>query len=250
MDGLFDLSGKKALVIGAGGIGGAIARGIAGAGADLVMADISPENLAAAEREIPGSRGVTVDINRRENIRELFQTVLEISGTLDILVNAAGIGRMAPAIDITEEDWNAVVNHFLSGVFWSSQEAARIMLPQKKGKILNIASMSGVVVTGGSGSAYAAAKAGLIQLTKALATEWIGDGVYVNALSPGMVRTALTAGMFDNNEEAVRKTSANIPLGRIARPEDMIGPALFLLSKASDYVVGQNLLVDGGYTAW
>jgi NAD(P)-dependent dehydrogenase (short-subunit alcohol dehydrogenase family) len=154
---------------------------------------------------------------------------------------------MAPAIETTEEQWRAVLSGFLDNVFWSNQQAAKIMLPRRRGKIVNLASMSGVIVTGNRGASYAAAKAGVIQLSRALAMEWIAEGVYVNSISPGTVETALTAN-FLGIPELKREIEGAIPLGRVAQPEDIAGPALFLLSKASDYVVGQNLVVDGGYT--
>ncbi len=249
---MFDLSGKRALVIGAGGIGGAIAKGLADKGARVIVADISEENAkAAAEAVAAGDRKpecFVVDIDKREAIADLFSKVMQTFETLDILVNSAGIGAFSPALDMTEEIWNDVINHFLTSVFWCCQEAGKRMKEQKYGKIVNISSMSGIVVTGDAGSSYAAAKAGLIHLTKALATEWVKYGIFVNSISPGMVRTNLTAGMFDDNPEAVEAMNQLIPLGRIAQPVDMVGPALFLASPASDYVIGQNLVVDGGYS--
>ncbi|MEG1525097.1 MAG: SDR family oxidoreductase [Clostridia bacterium] len=250
---MFDLTGKNAFVIGAGGIGSAIAKGLAEQGARVLVSDVSEKNAKAvveAIKVIGGTASYLVaDINSKAAVETLFAKVKTEFDTLDILVNSAGIGAFSSAVDMTEEIWNSVINHFLSSVFWCCREAGKIMIPQRHGKIVNLCSMSGVVVTGDSGSSYAAAKAGLIQLTKALATEWIPYGVYVNGISPGMVRTALTAGMFDNNPQAVTEMNALIPLGRIAQPIDMVGPAIFLASAASDYVIGQNLLVDGGYTA-
>ena len=189
------------------------------------------------------------DINTKAAVEQLFADVMKHTDRMDILINAAGIGAFSSAIDMTEEIWDSVINHFLNSVFWCCREAGKIMIPQGGGKIVNLCSMSGVVVTGDAGSSYAAAKAGLIQLTKSLSTEWIGHGIYVNGISPGMVRTALTAPMFDDNPQAVADMNAQIPLGRIAQPIDMVGPAIFFASSASDYVIGQNLLVDGGYTA-
>jgi len=248
---LFRLDGERALVLGTGGIGGAIAKGIAQAGAEVVIADVSEENLTRAQRAIESAGGtvhrIRVNIRGKADVEALYQKVNELLPNITLSVNAIGLNRMAHAVDTTEEDWRAVLDGFLSNLFWSNQQAAKIMLPQKRGKIVNLASMSGVIVTGDMGASYAAAKAGVIQLTKALAAEWIAGGVYVNAISPGNVETALTAA-FLSDEAARRSVSQSIPLGRVAQPEDIVGPALFLLSKASDYVVGQNLLVDGGYT--
>ncbi len=248
---LFRLNGERAVVVGAGGIGGAIAKGIAESGAEVVIADVSSENLARAESAIRAIGGtvysIQAEIRNKVDVVSLYERVNGLLPNITLAVNAIGLNLMAHAVDITEEDWHTVLDGFLSNVFWSNQQAAKIMLPQKKGKIVNLASMSGIIVTGDRGSSYAAAKAGVIHLTKALAAEWIADGVYVNAISPGTVDTALTAG-FLSNAEARKSISQSIPLGRVAQPEDIVGPALFLLSRASDYVVGQNLLVDGGYT--
>lgn len=252
-DKLFDLAGRTALVIGTGGIGSAIAKGLAEYGASVIISDVNEANLNKTAQEITqlgnSPRCFPINVDARDEIKKLFAFVREEAGKLDILVNSAGIGRMAHALDITQEDWDAVVNHFLSSVFWCCQEAARLMVEHKGGKILNICSMSGIVVTGDMGSSYAAAKAGLIQLTKALGTEWAKYKINVNAISPGFVRTALTEGMF-KDPQVYQDTVNKIPLGRVAEPSDMVGTALFLCSSASDYLVGQNIVVDGGYTCW
>lgn len=248
---LFRLDGERALILGVGGIGGAIARGIAESGAQVVIADVSKNNLDRVQAEIEGVGGIVhaveTDIRGREDVVELYKKVNVILPNITLSVNSIGLNSMNHAVDITEEQWKTVLDGFLNNLFWSNQQAAKIMLPQKKGKIVNLASMSGVIVTGSQGSSYAAAKAGVIHLTKALAAEWIADGVYVNSISPGTVDTPLTQG-FLKSPEIRREIETSIPIGRVAQPADIVGPALFLLSKASDYVVGQNLLVDGGYT--
>lgn len=249
---LFDLSHKNALVIGSGGIGGAIAKGLAGQGASVLIADIRQENLDGTLEEMKRdgltARTALADIDKKGEIPALFETVAREFETLDILVNSAGIGAFSSALDMTGDVWYRVLDHFLSNVFWCCQAGGRIMIPQKSGKIINVCSMSGMVVTGDLGSSYGAAKAGLIQLTRALASEWVRHGVHVNAISPGMVRTDLTAPMFEDNPQAVEEMNALIPMGRMAQPIDMVGPALFLASAASDYVIGQNIVADGGYT--
>ena len=251
MSKLFDFEGERGLILGAGGIGGSIAVELAERGADLVIADISQENLDKVQAKIEAAGGhvqaIQTNITNRDDVVKLYEKVQEILPNITLSVNSIGLNVQAPAVDTTEEQWNTVINGFLNNLFWSNQQAARIMIPQKKGKILNLASMSGVVVTGDEGSSYAAVKAAVIHLTKALATEWIKDGVYVNALSPATVNTPLTQGFLQipGVEESIRK---DVPLGRLAEPADMVGPAIFLLSKASDYVVGHNLIVDGGYT--
>lgn len=251
MSDLFDFTGERALILGAGGIGGAIAKEAARRGAKVVLADISEKNLEKVSAAIKEEGGIVytiqTNISGRDDVVRLYEKVQEILPDITISVNSIGLNEQAPAVETTEEQWNTVINGFLNNLFWSNQQAAKIMIPNGKGKILNLASMSGVVVTGDQGSSYAAVKAAVIHLTKALATEWIGKGIYVNALSPATVDTPLTAGFLHapGVEEEIAK---DVPLGRVAKPEDMVGPAIFLLSKASDYVVGHNLIVDGGYT--
>ncbi len=247
----FRLDGERALILGVGGIGGAIAKAVAESGAEVVIADVSRQNLERVEREIHTIGGkvhsIETQINNRDDVVALYQKVQQVLPNITLSVNSIGLNAMNPAVEIQEEDWSRVIDGFLSNLFWSNQQAAKIMLPQKRGKIVNLASMSGVVVTGNRGSSYAAAKAGVIHLTRALASEWIGEGVYVNAISPGTVDTPLTAGFLQN--PAIRQEiSAQVPLGRVAVPGDIVGPALFLLSQESNYVVGHNLIVDGGYT--
>ncbi len=249
---LFDITGKNAFVIGAGGIGSSIARGLAWEGARVVIADISKENVEKTASAIRADGGVcdviVTDITKKSDVESMFLALDRIYDKLDILINAAGIGAYSSAFDMTEEIWNAIMGHFLDSVFWCCREGGLRMKKTGGGKIVNICSMSGEVVVGNTASAYGAAKAGLIHLTRSLAAEWIPERIFVNAISPGMVRTPLTAGMFDDNPDAVAEMNALIPLGRIAQPIDITGPALFLSSPASDYVVGQNLTVDGGYT--
>lgn len=252
---LFDLTGKNAFVIGAGGIGSAIAKGLAWQGARVVIADIDQKNAAKVTEEIRKEGGtcdyIVSDITEKSAIEKMFMQVDSYYKKLDILINAAGIGTYSSAFNMTEEIWHKVLGHFLDSVFWCCREGGLRMAKTGGGKIVNVCSMSGVAVVevnGDTGCAYATAKAGLIHLTKALSVEWIDKGIYVNGISPGMVRTALTSGMFDNKPDAVAAMDALIPLGRIAQPIDMVGPAIFLTSAASDYVIGQNLLVDGGYT--
>lgn len=253
---LFDLKGKNAFVIGAGGIGTAIAQGLSWQGANVVVADVSEKNAKNAVAKIAADGGkadyIVADITTKSDIEAMFAEMDKKIDRLDILVNSAGIGAFSSALDMTEEIWNTVINHFLNSVFWCCQQGGRRMVKNGYGKIINLASMSGMIATGDAGSVYAAAKAGVIQLTKNLGCEWIPSGVNVNAISPGMVRTALTDPMFDpamgGDPAMVEVFDAQIPLGRMAQPIDMVGPALFLASSASDYLVGQNIVADGGQT--
>lgn len=253
LESLFSLKGRIALVAGAGGLGRGMAEGLAQAGATVIVADLNPANAlkGASAVSAHGSESLALnfDITKRDTIEKLIDDTLAHFGRLDIMINSVGISRMGHAVDLTVDDWQAVIDAFLSGVFWSCQIVARkAMIPQKYGKIINVASMSGMVVTGDMGSSYATAKAGLIQLTRALATEWVKYGINVNCISPGYMYTALTEGFL--SDPAVLESILNaIPKRRIGRPEDMAGAAVFLASEASDYIVGHNLVIDGGYTA-
>lgn len=250
---LFSLEGRVALVAGVGGLGKAMAVGLAQAGADVAMADIEPAHLEAAVREVSGSGrrwlSIPTDINDRDQAREMVARVVREWGRLDVLVNSAGISVMAPALEMTAEQWQTVVHHFLTAVFWCCQAAGEVMVRQRWGSIVNVASMSGLVVTGDRGSSYAAAKAGVIHLTRALAAEWARYGVRVNAISPGVMRTRLTE-PFLSDPAGLRDTLAKTPLGRVGEPEDLRGAVVFLASDASSFITGHNLVVDGGYTLW
>lgn len=253
LESLFGLQGRVALVAGAGGLGTGMAEGLAEAGASVVTADVSLDNAeeAAAQVRKAGGKALALgfDIRDRASIEKVVDNTLANMGRLDILVNSVGISRMGHAVDITTDDWHCVIDTFLSGLFWCCQAAARkAMIPQKGGRIINLASMSGMVVTGDQGSSYAAAKAGVIQLSRALAVEWAPHNINVNAVSPGSMRTALTEA-FLCDPDIYQSTLNSIPLRRVGVPRDMAGVAVFLASTASEYITGENLVVDGGYTA-
>ena len=252
LESLFGLKGRVALIAGAGGLGTGMAEGLAEAGADIVAADLSLEHAenAAKKARALGSKAaaLTFDIWDRASIEKTVDDTLAKMGRLDILVNSVGINRMGHAVDITPEDWHAVIDGFLSGVFYFCQFAARkAMIPQKYGKIINVASQSGMVVTGNQGSSYGVAKAGVIHLSRALGTEWAQEGINVNSISPGYMLTPLTEGFFKDPEH-YNKVASGVPKGRIGVPRDLAGAAVFLASSASDYMVGHNLVIDGGYT--
>jgi len=250
---LFDLTGRVALVVGTGGLGRAMALALAGAGADIAAVDGEPGRSEQVAEEVRG-RGrravaMCLDINDRQNVYSLVRETVSTFGKIDVLLNSAGINVMAPALEATPEQWHQVIDHFLTSVFWCCQAAGKEMVRARKGSIINVASMSGLVVTGNQGSSYCAAKAGVIQLSRALATEWAPYGVRVNSISPGVMRTRLTE-HFLSDPAGLKDTLARIPLGRVGEPEDLMGTAVFLASDASSYITGHNLVVDGGYTAW
>jgi len=252
MASIFNLRGKTALIAGSGGLGRGAAVGLASVGADVVFADIDPTHCAMGTAAVKDfdvkTKELTFDIFDHAQTDKMIDDAIAFNGHLDILVNGVGISKMGHAEEISLEDWMAVQNAFLNNVFYVCQTIAnKTMIPHKYGKIINISSMSGVVVTGNMASPYGAAKAGLIHLTKSLAIEWVKYGIGVTCISPGYMITPLTED-FLGNPEVGKSILANIPKGRFGKPEDMAGIAVFLASDASDYLVGQNLLLDGGYS--
>ena len=245
----FRLNGKVALVTGgAVGLGQAIAIALAEAGADVTChGNTRLPEATCDEIDQLGRRAfsVTGDLSKPETPRALFDATLKEFGRLDILVNNAGTIRRAPAVDYSEEDWATVININLSAVFRLSQLAGRQMIKQGKGKIISIASLlsfqGGITVP-----AYAASKGGVAQLTKALANEWAGKGINVNAIAPGYMRTSNTKALQED-ETRNRQILERIPAGRWGEPSDLAGAAVFLASSASDYVNGEVLVVDGGW---
>jgi 2-dehydro-3-deoxy-D-gluconate 5-dehydrogenase len=244
----FDLTGKAAIVTGANtGIGQAIALALAEAGADLALAGRSRADETVAAVGTRGRRAVLVDadLSSAEPARRIVEESLAALGRLDILVNNAGIIRRAEAVDFSEGDWDAVVDTNLKSLFFLCQAAGRHMLGQGRGKIVNIASLlsfqGGIRVP-----SYAAAKSGVAGLTRALANEWAGRGVNVNAIAPGYIATNNTAAL-QADETRNRQILERIPAGRWGAPSDIGGAAVFLASAASDYVNGHILAVDGGW---
>ena len=245
----FRLDNKVALVTGAStGLGAAIAIALAEAGAEVAChgnthaPDATCTSVSQAGRK---ALALTGDLGDRETPRRLIDNTIEHFGQLDILVNNAGTIRRAPATDYTEEDWAAVIEVNLSSLFRLSQLAGRHMIERGGGKILNIASLlsfqGGITVV-----AYAASKGGVAQLTKALANEWAAKNINVNAIAPGYMRTDNTRALQEN-ETRNRQILERIPAGRWGEPGDVGGAAVFLCSRASDYINGHVLLVDGGW---
>lgn len=246
----FDLSGKVAVVTGANtGIGQAIALALAEAGADIACVGRTPAEDTVAQARALGRRAeiVSADLSTIQPVQRVVDETLEKLGGLDILVNNAGIIRRADAVDFTEEDWDAVVDTNLKSVFFLAQAAGRHMIAQGGGKIINIASM--LTFQGGIRvPSYTASKAGIGGLTKLLANEWAKHGVQVNAIAPGYIATNNTAAL---QADAARNDAIldRIPAARWGDPADLGGAAVFLASRASDYVQGHILAVDGGWLA-
>ena len=246
--GPFDLAGKAAIVTGANtGIGQAIAVALALAGADVALAGRSRADETAAQVEAAGRRALLVeaDLGSTDPVQRVVDGTLGAFGRLDILVNNAGIIRRAEAADFSEADWDAVIDTNLKSLFFLCQAAGRHMLGQGRGKIVNIASLlsfqGGIRVP-----SYAAAKSGVAGLTRALANEWAGRGVNVNAIAPGYIATNNTAAL-QADETRNRQILERIPAGRWGDPKDIAGAAVFLASPAADYVNGHILAVDGGW---
>ena len=247
---LFNLAGRTALVTGANtGLGQGIAIALAQAGADIVAAGRSPADDTAAQVRALGRRflDVRADLSSTAPVRAVVDAAVALNGRLDIVVNNAGIIRRADSLDVEEADWDAVIDTNLKSVFFLSQAAARHMAQHGGGKIVNIASLlsfqGGIRVP-----AYAASKSAVAGLTRALANEWAAQGINVNAIAPGYFDTNNTAAL---RADPVREPAilARIPAGRWGQPGDLAGAAVFLASRASDYVHGIVLPVDGGWLA-
>jgi 2-deoxy-D-gluconate 3-dehydrogenase len=246
----FNLAGKTALVTGANtGLGQGIALALAAAGADIVAVGRSDASDTGAGVRALGRRYLEIkaDLSSTEPVQRVIDQAAQLNGRLDIVVNNAGIIRRADSLDVLEEDWDAVIDTNLKSVFFLSQAAARHMVAQGGGKIINIASLlsfqGGIRVP-----AYAASKSAVAGLTRALANEWAAKGVNVNAIAPGYFETNNTAAL---RADPVREPAilARIPAGRWGVPGDLGGAAVFLASRASDYVHGIVLPVDGGWLA-
>ena len=250
----FRLDGQVALVTGAAsGIGRGIALGLAGSGADVACLDLVGPALEAVVAEIAdgGRRAVALpaDVTDPDSLAEAVRRTEAELGPLTLAVNSAGVADAAPAEEMALAQWQRVVDIDYTGVFLSCQAEARAMLPRGRGAIVNIASMSGTIVNRGLLQAhYNSAKAGVAHLTRSLAMEWAGRGVRVNAISPGYTATPMNS--RPEVADRVRQFEADTPLGRMAVVDELVGPAVFLLSDAASFCTGVDLLVDGGFTCW
>ena len=246
---LFDLTGRVAVVTGASrGLGQYFGRALAKAGADLAITSRSLESLEPFREEIEGlgRRALPLELDVRDHgsIQSMADAAFEHYGKIDILVNNAGCNVRKPAVEVTWEDWNLVVDTNLRGAFFVAQAVAKKMIPRKYGRIVNIGSVT--CVFGYSGLApYCASRGGVKQLTMSLANDWGPHGITVNCLAPGWFKTAQTAALYEN-EAWVEYICDRISLKRPGKPSDLDGAVVFLASDASEYVTGQTLLVDGG----
>ncbi|REB08112.1 3-oxoacyl-ACP reductase FabG [Sporosarcina sp. BI001-red] len=247
-----ELEGKTVVVTGGSkGIGKEIARTFAELNANVIITGrdelVLNEVVSELQALNPKCMGIPGDLSELSVIQRLVETVISEFGTIDVLVNNAGVNIAKPAMDVTESDWDTVLDLNLKSVFFSSQEVARHMLAQKSGKIINIASQMAFVGYY-KRAAYCASKGGLIQLTKALAVEWAEHGITVNAVAPTFIETELTANMF-TDEAFKQDVEKRILLNGLAKPKDISGAVLYLASDMAGFVTGETIKVDGGWTA-
>lgn len=248
---LFDLTRRKALVTGAGrGIGRVLAIALAEAGCDVSILEIDKQSAEAVIKEISqlGRKclAVQADVSQKDEVQKAFASTAKELGGLDICVNNAGVSLHQPAEEIPEEDWDYVLDVNLKGVFFCCQAAGQIMIPRKRGSIINIASMAGIAVNVPQKQAhYSASKAGVIMLTHSLAVEWAQYGIRVNSISQGYIKTEMTL----RAKHLFPQWEPLVPMGRLGQPEELRGAVIYLAADASSYMTGHNLVIDGGYTA-
>lgn len=247
-----ELSGKVAVVIGGtSGIGRAIAHGFADAGADVVPTSrrVEQVEVAATEIEERGRRSLRLpsDVSNRDSLQRVLEETIKAFGKVDILVNSAGRTKRAPTLDFSEDDWNDIIETNLTGTLRACQVFGRHMLEREYGRIINIASLATFVALH-EVAAYSASKAAVASLTKSLAVEWSPRGVCVNAIAPGVFRTALNEKLLDESERG-REFLLRTPMKRFGKVEELAGAAIFLASDAASFVNGEILTVDGGFLA-
>ena len=252
MTNIFSLEGKTAVVIGGtSGIGRILSLGLADAGADVIASGRHREhvNETATEIERRGRQTLRLcsDVCKRTSLEELRAASLQRFGKVDILINSAGIIKRMPTLTMPEEEWADILNTNLTGTLRACQIFGKHMLERGYGRVLNVASLNSFVALT-EVAAYAASKSGVLSLTRSLAVEWSKKGVTVNAIAPGVFRTALNADLLDNAPRG-RELLMRTPMGRFGRTEELVGAAVYLCSDAASFVTGETLVIDGGFLA-
>jgi gluconate 5-dehydrogenase len=250
---MFDLAGKVAIVTGgAGGLGRPISLGLAKCGADVVVDDLAVANPEAVADDIKAlghkALAVSYDVTSAASMKDMVEQVMKEFGKIDILVNVAGINARFSAEEMPPEEFEKVVRFNTLGTFLPCQAVSRVMIEQKRGKIINMGSVRGSVAPSMGGTAYATSKGGVHQLTRTLAAEWAKYNINVNGVAPALVMTDMTR-EFLSKPEVYSKMTAEIPLARLGDPQDLVGPIVLLASDDSDFMTGQILYVDGGLSA-
>lgn len=251
----YEVSGRVGIVTGASsGLGVIFAETLAESGVNVVIAARRYDKLAEVEKKLEekfGARVIPVqtDVTREKDVEKMVRTAVENFGEVDILVNNAGAATISPSIEMSLEEWNRVISVNLTGVFLCARAAAKEMMKKKYGKIINIASIYGAVGDVFPSAPYYATKGAVINLTRAFAIEWAPYKINVNAIAPGFFPSEMTAPIF-KDEKTLGYIVSKTPLGRTGDPIDLKAALLYLASPASDYVTGQTIFVDGGWTAW
>jgi len=253
---LFDLTGKVSIVTGgASGLGKTMAIGLAEYGSDIVVVDVDTNKAEQVAQEIRHRKRkamvVKTNVTDKKEVENMVELVLNEFDKIDVLVNNAGIARRAKAEEMSEKDWDDVISVNLKGVFLCSQTVGKVMIKQREGSIINIASVVGqwgLFHPLDLASSYCASKGGVIQLTRALAAEWAKYNIHVNAIAPTYFMTEMTRPLLEN-KEFLSYLRWKIPLQRPGKPEELVGPVVFLASDASSMITGHILNVDGGWTA-
>ncbi len=255
MDKLFRLDNKVALVTGgAGGIGGALALGLSRYGAKVVISSRNQEHLNKEAKQITDETGnealaITSDVTKEDSVSDLVKKTTDKLGTIDILVNAMGMNIKRDAFEYPIDDWRCLLDINVTGTMIAcKQVASQVFKAKNQGKIINLSSVRGIRGYTGGNVGYCATKGAVELITKALALEWAPYQINVNALGPALVITPGTI-HIQQNPELAEKYRKNVPLGRLCLPEDLVGACLFLASRASDFITGQTIFVDGGATA-
>jgi gluconate 5-dehydrogenase len=250
---VFDLTGKVAIVTGGGGgLGRPIAVGLAKCGADVIVTSRDVSHLQPVVQDIEAlgrkSLAISADVTDASSLQAMVEKVMQAFSKIDILVNVAGTNARFSAEEMPPEEFERVIRFNVLGTFLACQAVGKVMIEQKRGKIINMSSVRGKVAPSIGGTAYASSKGGVDSLTKTLAAEWAKYNIHVNALAPALVMTDMTR-EFLSKPEIYSKMTADIPLSRLGSPEDIVGPTVLLASDESDFMTGQILYIDGGLSA-